>query len=699
MKLILTIGLILLISLNSFSAFIPKNIAEKAALNFIKSHNLKKNFEVNDIQISATYPEIYNNEVVYYAVIFNNGNFVYISADDAAYPIIGFSIDSKFDIKQEATNQKAWMLQYSKSIEEIRKNNIPATTEITNKWNTILSSSSKYILDSKSATPLLISEWNQDAYYNLLCPIDANGPGGRAYAGCVAIAMGQIMYYYRYPDFGTSSHTYYHNNYGSQTANFGTTNYKWSLMQNNMPSGGNLEIAQLLYHLGVSVDMGYSADGSGAMSYVAADALKTYFGYQSSVALKSKNDYSDTDWANMLITSLDTGIPLYYHGYDSNWGSGHAFNLDGYQGSDHFHFNWGWSGSYNAYYYLPVLNPGGNDFATGQGAIFNIYPANNYPEYCNATQTVLTEDAGTFADGSGPSNYLSNSNCEWLIKPNQNIDKIKITFDRFNLNNDDTLFIYDGANTSAPILAKYTGAIIPSAFMSNNSSVLLKLVSNSSNEEQGFDITYKSFYPIYCNSTKYISDTVGIISDGSDINNYNSSTFCKWSIEPSTSNPIILIFDSFDTESGEDFVKIYDPVPTPSVLLGQFSGNNIPSSVISPSGKMLIVFTSNAGINHSGWSAHYESTASVGINNITKQDDYTVSPNPNNGIFNIRSSKYINISSIKVVNMDGKRIETIEVKSNISNNTEINLSHLSKGVYFIKIQEKDRILLKKIIIL
>jgi hypothetical protein len=54
-----------------------------------------------------------------------------------------------------------------------------------------------------------------------------------------------------------------------------------------------------------------------------------------------------------LRSELDAGRPIYYHGFGSG---GHAFNVDGYQGNDFFHFNWGWSGSYNGYYYLDNLN-------------------------------------------------------------------------------------------------------------------------------------------------------------------------------------------------------------------------------------------------------------------------------------------------------------------------------------------------------
>jgi len=96
-----------------------------------------------------------------------------------------------------------------------------------------------------------------------------------------------------------------------------------------------------------------------------------------------------------------------------------AFNLDGYQGTNYFHFNWGWSGSYNGYFYLNNLNPGGDNFTNGQGAIINLYPDTNnynYPSYC-AGQVVLSTLKGTFEDGSGPvKNYQNNANCGWLIQ-------------------------------------------------------------------------------------------------------------------------------------------------------------------------------------------------------------------------------------------------------------------------------------------
>ncbi len=699
MRNLLTIIIFLSISIFSFADFVPKKVAEKAALKYIKAYynHIEKNG--NNILINNTIITEYNNSVVYYTVVFSNGNFVHIAAEDASYPILGFSIDGKINKEINADNYNSWMLQYAKAINEIQENKIPTTKEIQEKWNSITSSQKSIFFSSKSTAPLLLSKWNQDSPYNAECPIDANGPGGRVYAGCVAVAMAQVMYYYRYPEYGTASHSYYHNVYGAQSANFAATNYKWNEMQNEMSYGGNFQIAQLLQHLGISVDMGYSASGSGAYSFTAASALVSYFGYQSSTSLESRSDYTQTQWNNMLIAQLNSNKPMYYHGRDSQGNSGHAFNLDGYQGTDHFHFNWGWSGSYDGYYYLSQLNPGGNDFATGQGAIINIYPASNYPQYCTSTLTTLTKRKGTLTDGSGPLDYLPNSSCEWLIKPSDNIKNLKITFDRFDLSNNDTLFIYDGDSISAPILAKLSGSTLPNYITSTQSSVLLKLITNSTNQDNGFSLSYKSYDNIYCNGLKTLTDTVGSISDGSGTNPYNNNSSCKWSIKPSNGLPIRLTFDSFDTENGVDIVKVYDPKPTPSVLLGMFSGNNIPSSVFSPSGEMLIFFISDPQNTFQGWSASYITGESVGINQTIDEKPYKIHPNPGKDYIHILNKKELSIEEINIYSINGKIAKSINNNDTNRYDIKIDIRELSQGIYFIHIKNKKTTSIQKLIIL
>ena len=53
--------------------------------------------------------------------------------------------------------------------------------------------------------PLIQTQWDQDAPYYNLCP----GYGtNKAYTGCVATAMAQVMNYWQWPVSGTGNHSY-----------------------------------------------------------------------------------------------------------------------------------------------------------------------------------------------------------------------------------------------------------------------------------------------------------------------------------------------------------------------------------------------------------------------------------------------------------------------------------------------------------
>jgi hypothetical protein len=90
------------------------------------------------------------------------------------------------------------------------------------------------------------------------------------------------MKYHSYPTTGSGSHSYSHPVYGTLSANFGATTYNWASMPNSL-SDYDSDVANLLYHVGVSVDMDYAPDGSGAYPSSAAYALKTYFKYSDSL--------------------------------------------------------------------------------------------------------------------------------------------------------------------------------------------------------------------------------------------------------------------------------------------------------------------------------------------------------------------------------------------------------------------------------
>ena len=215
--------------------------------------------------------------------------------------------------------------------------------------------------------PLCQTLWNQNFPWNSQCPEDPEGHGGHVYAGCVATAMGMVMKYWEWPAQGVGSHSYHPDGYAQQSANFGETEYHFELMPNTLDSTSTeeeyFETAQLLHHLGISVNMQYSGHGSGAYSEDVPNSLRNYFRYNCDDHVTNYGGwwpgwgYSNEEWVQLLKDGgLDEFLPLYYSGSDDSGAGGHAFVCDGYDENDYFHFNWGWSGRDNAWCPIGALN-------------------------------------------------------------------------------------------------------------------------------------------------------------------------------------------------------------------------------------------------------------------------------------------------------------------------------------------------------
>ncbi|MBL7805713.1 MAG: hypothetical protein JNL02_18360 [Saprospiraceae bacterium] len=108
-----------------------------------------------------------------------------------------------------------------------------------------------------------------------------------------------------------------------------------------------------------------------------------------------------------------------------------------------------------------------------------------------------------------------------------------------------------------------------------------------------------------CSGNTALTSCSGTISDGSGNSPYSNGAYCSWSISPANATSVTLNFSSFDTESGYDYVRIYDGPSASSPLIGTYSGGVIPAPVTAYSGKMYIVFTSDDSFTYQGWSATY----------------------------------------------------------------------------------------------
>lgn len=369
----------------------------------------------NDLQLATTYTTDKNEPALY---VFNTSyGFVIVSADDCESPIIGYSHEGRFDPNDVPSQMEDYLQDFVTRIQYGTENHIAADEATARQWELVKTTGRlNECKGAKSVEPLLTEMWEQGCFYNSLCPTMEHTPCGHAEAGCVAVAMGQIMHHWRYPETGWGSHSY--NNSGFQlSANFGNTTYDWEHMPDSLTetsSDAEIEaVATLLFHCGVSVDMQYTANGSGADSGDVPDALIRYFNYSRRMHIEKRSDFTDEEWISMLKACLDLQRPVYYGGKGNQ--GGHAFVCDGYDNNDLLHFNWGW-GRANGYFALGNLNPLGYNFSNNNFAIFDIIP--EY-EPCIVEATAYPPTAGTI-EGTGE--YHIGEQCTLTAIPNENCE-------------------------------------------------------------------------------------------------------------------------------------------------------------------------------------------------------------------------------------------------------------------------------------
>ena len=396
------LALLLMIAMPMMAERVSPETAQKVAQTFLNNNGAKAD-QLTDLSKIAGFPNLY--------IFTAEPGFVVMAADDCVQPILGYSLKGKFVAENMPENVHSWLQGYSDEIQYAVDSKVTPSTETSKLWKDLIDGNSKAGRTTAVVDNLLTTTWDQDPYYNDMCPYDSQA-GERTVTGCVATAMAQIMRYWEHPIHGTGSYSYTpetHPEYGVQSANFGNTTYNWDNMPNSIHSSNN-DIAQLMYHCGVSVDMDYNiADngGSGAVTAYVANALQDYFDYQQST-FKSKA-YYESSWVSMLKTELDNGRPLQYSGRGP--GGGHSFVCCGYDSNDNFYFNWGWSGRNDGFFALNNLVPGsggsggaGYNFTQNQGAIFGIQPNTpsiNPPTIATAvdgTNVTITWDEVSDAD-------------------------------------------------------------------------------------------------------------------------------------------------------------------------------------------------------------------------------------------------------------------------------------------------------------
>jgi len=233
--------------------------------------------------------------------------------------------------------------------------------------------------------PLLTTKWGQDSPFNNYAPSLKIANDKKAPAGCVAIAMAQVMNYHRYPASArftgsytiegsdeqfqatvSSTYSWPYNDYYSYYFPEGTMAYE---KVSTSPRLGNL-VATLCRDCAYAVGMQYTSTGSGAWTYTLPQVMADCFGYSIVGShYYERYFYTDDEWHGIVCSELEQGCPLLFTGYDADTGGGHAFVCDGVDGSGLVHINWGWSGLYDGYFEIDLLNPSTEQYSEYQSIV------------------------------------------------------------------------------------------------------------------------------------------------------------------------------------------------------------------------------------------------------------------------------------------------------------------------------------------
>ena len=319
--------------------------------------------------------------------IFNtNPGFIIVSADDCAEPLLGYSTEGNFDYATAPENVIGWLEAYNNEIE----------------WGSL--SGMEYVPQGLSLSaapvvkPLIDALWDQNDPYNMMC---SEKVGKTVATGCVATAMAQLMYPFKYPEKGQNSIRYNSTKSGYNATidvDFSTLTFDWdNIVRSYTGTRTDAEkqaVSTLMWAVAAANQLQFGATTTGYTQNI-PEAMYKYLNYTPAVQWVSRDFYTATEWEDMIYNQLTQGLAVKYGGYTPS-NEGHAFVCDGSDGKGYFHINWGWGSDYNGYFKLTALDPAGQGTGGGTGGynkdqdmVINVFPAGQEQKYPNIDKYLI----------------------------------------------------------------------------------------------------------------------------------------------------------------------------------------------------------------------------------------------------------------------------------------------------------------------
>jgi hypothetical protein len=402
------VSLYLLSSSLLLAVSVQQNQAAQAAAGWLKQNPapMERNISKNTGSIQAFANQ--DGRILYYVQPLQPSGFVILSADDEIEPVIAFSQTSNFS-GAEGNPLKALLEKDMKGrLEAIGQNKVntglnaaPTNNGLNRKWQDLVDAGTETqasgngevlfagvpSISDVRVSPFILTKWSQDDTMDGHCYNYYTNFGTGTYypTGCVATAMAQVMRYHSWPTTAIGIHSFqitvggasqWRNTLGGNGSGGA---YNWGLMAYD-PQIGGLTAAQrqaigaLCYDAGLSVNMSYTVNFSGASTADADTAFTSTFLYGNSIFGQGFSSSGDAGLWGMMNANLDAAMPVIL-GINGTYG-GHAVVADGYgynSSTMYHHINMGWGGDDDAWYQLPTIDAY-YPFNAITDCVYNIYP-------------------------------------------------------------------------------------------------------------------------------------------------------------------------------------------------------------------------------------------------------------------------------------------------------------------------------------
>ena len=375
-NLFLLMATLLLMAVPSWAASVDVKSAQAKAHQFLLKQYPSSNLSSPATQLKLAHTQVSSLDgvkPVYY--VFNTASgFVVVSGEDRAREILAYGDQQFTDLKDMPANMMYWLDSYKLQLEFLLQH-----PELEVEAPSLMDASRTVV------NPLITANWSQNAPYWNECPVYGTDT---CYTGCPATSLSMVFHYWKYPKQQTPAvPSYTMPSYGVGLPELPPTVFDWDNMLDEYTGGYTpvqaTAVAHLMRYIGQAEEMDYTISGSGAYGKDVLRAVK-FFEYDQNAQLLFKTDdlgyanYSDAQWADLILAELEAGRPIVYMAYDNYTGMGHAFNIDGYDGDGNYHINWGWNGRGNGHFALNAFTYGDYTFGTGQQMVIGIQPPEDY---------------------------------------------------------------------------------------------------------------------------------------------------------------------------------------------------------------------------------------------------------------------------------------------------------------------------------